>query len=546
MAARLTIIHVTNVSLLDNLPHLRTLIKEYKAVNPETIAILTGDFLAPSLLSSIDKGAGMMKILTQVPINYLTWGNHEADLPHWEVCKRVAEFHRAGGLWINSNMQSHEMMHLQEPYAVATVVSRDGKYSRKVGFIGVLTNDPGVYKKFTRPGPFNGATIEDPWQTLAKYKKILEEEEKCDLVIPLQHLYEPEDRRTLEMFDFPVVLSGHDHHLVDKCVEGSRLLKPGSEAHYATVLDIKWDSSKATKPEFSWEHVKVSGSEPDAELLEEVKRTLAPLEAIQNTELAPVPRHFRPLSSVNSRGVVTTVGQFLCSTVRDAVNKDPHQHDCDLCMMLGGHIYGEKDFPNDSYFSLEDLKALNVDKVLIEVVEMPGSLIVDGVKSTRGRVGRTFIQYCDAVKEENDVITSIGRCLVDPEKMYRVATTPPTLREVSAFYAYFQRHSECRAEEFVPLDVELLSYCARCIWDRICQLTLIEGLDTDKNGAIGEKEIQACMKRLGLHTSERDFSLLDFMVRIADSDHSGQVFVNNEPVTVKTTSAKGRHSFFVR
>ena len=37
------------------------------------------DFLAPYLLSSIDRGTGMIRMLNETPINYVTWGNHEAE-----------------------------------------------------------------------------------------------------------------------------------------------------------------------------------------------------------------------------------------------------------------------------------------------------------------------------------------------------------------------------------------------------------------------------------------------------------------------------------
>ena len=40
------------------------------------------------------------------------------------------------------------------------------------------------------------------------------------MVLPLCHLYEFQDEKTCEMFDFPVVLSGHDHHKVDRSVRG--------------------------------------------------------------------------------------------------------------------------------------------------------------------------------------------------------------------------------------------------------------------------------------------------------------------------------------
>jgi hypothetical protein len=49
----------------------------------------SGDFLAPYLLSSIDRGAGMMNAIAKTPIDYLTWGNHEADIDHFTLCKHV-------------------------------------------------------------------------------------------------------------------------------------------------------------------------------------------------------------------------------------------------------------------------------------------------------------------------------------------------------------------------------------------------------------------------------------------------------------------------
>ena len=69
------------------------------------ISMLTGDFLAPYLLSSFDKGVGMMSMLNKTPIDYVIWGNHEHDMAHEDVMKREKEYQ---GVWINSNMTSHE------------------------------------------------------------------------------------------------------------------------------------------------------------------------------------------------------------------------------------------------------------------------------------------------------------------------------------------------------------------------------------------------------------------------------------------------------
>ena len=46
-----------------------------------------------AVLSSIDKGAGMMTMLNETPIDYVTFGNHEDDIEHKYVCQRNRFIH---------------------------------------------------------------------------------------------------------------------------------------------------------------------------------------------------------------------------------------------------------------------------------------------------------------------------------------------------------------------------------------------------------------------------------------------------------------------
>merc|ERR1719265_375540 len=240
----LRIVQITDVYVLENFPHLRNLIKDKRAdldarCGGRTISKLTGDFLAPYLFSSLDKGVGMMNMINGTPIDYLTWGNHEDDISHPDVIRREREY---TGTWINTNMQTHESMKgskCQKDVEIMEIVSADGTNTRRIGMIGILSNSPSLY----RPNAFGGAAIEDPWETMAEYKTKLEEDANVDVVIPLCHLYEPQDERTCKEFDFPLILSGHDHHVVDRTIENTRLLKPGQDGHKAWVVDVVWPSS---------------------------------------------------------------------------------------------------------------------------------------------------------------------------------------------------------------------------------------------------------------------------------------------------------------
>lgn len=79
---RLAIIQITDTYTLEHLPSVKTMIKDIreKAIGSTVLSCMTGDFLAPYLLSSVDRGQGMMNAMAKIPIDYLTWGNHEVRL----------------------------------------------------------------------------------------------------------------------------------------------------------------------------------------------------------------------------------------------------------------------------------------------------------------------------------------------------------------------------------------------------------------------------------------------------------------------------------
>jgi 2',3'-cyclic-nucleotide 2'-phosphodiesterase (5'-nucleotidase family) len=86
--ARLTVVQITDVYTLENLASVKTLVEETKSKSKgsKVIAMMTGDFLAPYLLSSVDRGYGMMNALAKIPIDYICWGNHEVKI--FAVMKR--------------------------------------------------------------------------------------------------------------------------------------------------------------------------------------------------------------------------------------------------------------------------------------------------------------------------------------------------------------------------------------------------------------------------------------------------------------------------
>lgn len=121
----------------------------------------------------------MTAMLNATPIDYVIWvsslhffgtrqppsltcvsiamqGNHEDDLPHKDVVQRCREYK---GVWINSNMQDHQLFKegSQKAYEIVDIGVPGSAHSRRVGLIGVLSDTPSLYASLPVP-PQAGAS----------------------------------------------------------------------------------------------------------------------------------------------------------------------------------------------------------------------------------------------------------------------------------------------------------------------------------------------------------------------------------------------------
>ena len=538
----LRIVNVTDVYMLDNFPSLKTLIKEKKTqnINGPTISILTGDFLAPYLLSSMDFGKGMVNTMNATPIDYVIFGNHEHDLPHRHVVERVKDY---TGTWINTNMQSHEAMPHQVDKAVVSCKSADGTHTRKVGLISMLTDQPGLY----RPNAFGGATIDDPWVTAKAYNKKLVEEDQVDIVVPLCHLYEPQDEKTCRDFDeYPIIISGHDHHTVDRMVSGSRLVKAGSDGHKAAIIDITWNSPDATeKPIIDVSLVTVKDWKANEGLQSDVEKALSVLDNLRHTQLVAIPEKFRPLNSVGVRGAITSGGLFICSQYRDAFNADLSTQACDLVLMPGGNIRGGRLYEAGDHFSLESLKSEIHPKMDMSVLQIPGNVICESVRDSHTRGHHPYFMHYDdgvTVDPETHLVTHIQGEPLDPKRIYNVGYPTDELRAENGpvcIRDYFNanppnpRHLKSTArggQEF------LLQFWAQNVWralwsaldrnhDGKIDHSEFDKLDLDRSGKVDASELMAFMhKELGFDVCESENSFARFVIAAAgDADQDGKL-----------------------
>merc|ERR1711970_1154953 len=358
-------------------------------------------------------------------------------------------------------------------------------------------------------------------------------EDGCDMVLPLCHLYEFQDERTCEEFDFPVVLSGHDHHRVDRIVNGTRLLKPGMDGHYAVVLDLIWDTVDSdSTPRIEASTIPVADYEPDMDLQAELDKAYAVLKPLLKTELATIPNSFNPLTSLGPRERRVSMATYLLTQLRNALNMDCENYPdhCDCVIIKGGNIRGERDYDTHK-FSLEGLRSEMADEC-VHIFLVPGRILRGGLRESWTAPGPGWMQYDEGVEvDDNGYVVRIGGSPLDPKRMYRVGSFidfdtdygTPTL------YKYFQEHKDGLPDLDAGLGchVLLLKLFSKDIWNKLWLVLDADGdgsvsteeleeLDIDGDGMLSKEELRAAIERvIGLSTHAGEDALVDLVMEAA-------------------------------
>ncbi|MBK7156832.1 MAG: metallophosphoesterase [Sandaracinaceae bacterium] len=150
---RLRVVAVNDVHVLDELPRLASLVQAARTRDPADCLLVTvaGDFLAPSLLSSLDEGRGMVDCLNALGVTHVTLGNHEDDLEPEDLLARLEE--------LNAEVLLTNAVDFRGRHVVSDIVDVGGA---PVGLVGVVNGDPGLYRRLPLAVPRSRAPT-TPW-----------------------------------------------------------------------------------------------------------------------------------------------------------------------------------------------------------------------------------------------------------------------------------------------------------------------------------------------------------------------------------------------
>jgi len=164
-----------------------TLIKRVRAMgSPERASLLldAGDFFQGRPVGTVTKGRAVMEYMNTIGYDAMTVGNHEYDIAENDLVStlKLAKFPILTCNVIDR--RTNEIPSYAQPY---TIIYRLGL---KIGILGFTTTDT---EKMSFPDNVKNIMFLSEKEAVAKYVKILREQEKVDMVIVLGHAGLPYD-----------------------------------------------------------------------------------------------------------------------------------------------------------------------------------------------------------------------------------------------------------------------------------------------------------------------------------------------------------------
>ncbi|MDW3192502.1 MAG: bifunctional metallophosphatase/5'-nucleotidase [Cytophagales bacterium] len=223
-----------------------TVLDSLKAINPNTISLLSGDFLSPSLIGTLKyqgqkiAGLQMVEALNVLGLDYVGFGNHEFDVKEHEVQQQID---RSAFTWISSNT-FHRVNGQAEtwtqrgtalPAFIAKEFKNDSGASVRIGLIGI--NVDFNKKDYVS---YNSNYAEAGKAVLEKYK------DAYDVPIAITHLEVYQDKAFSEALpQIPLLLGGHDH--VNMSVPVGKAVITKADANAKTVYIHRCTYDQSTK-----------------------------------------------------------------------------------------------------------------------------------------------------------------------------------------------------------------------------------------------------------------------------------------------------------
>jgi 5'-nucleotidase/UDP-sugar diphosphatase len=307
------------------LARVATLKQELAKAGRTPFMVIAGDFLAPSVASSVFKGEHMIATLNAAGLDLATLGNHEFDFGDAVLIQRMKE---AKFEWVVSNVTDTTT---GQPIGGAAPYVIKSFGTLKVGFIGLCLNTQEITgDKLTH------TKISDPITAAGRYVPILKQA-GVNTIVAVTHLTIADDRALVEQYpDIDLVIGGHEHYVITALERRSLISKAGSDAKWVARIDVGQRLSGSI--ERFYELLPINGALADdprtAEVIDSYEKRLGTaLDNVAGTTTTALDG-----VSLHLRSAETNLGNL----VADAIRADAGT---DIAITNSGSIRGNRVFP---------------------------------------------------------------------------------------------------------------------------------------------------------------------------------------------------------
>lgn len=241
------------------LARVATIRQELLAKNPNTITVLAGDFISPSVLGTLkDKGKSirgkhMVEVLNALGLDWVVFGNHEFDYSKLEDLQ--ARLDESDFTWLAGNVRLKppvvtpgtttftQQFFKNKPGGgtdicpdnqVITLTDKDGT-TLNLGLFGVLINS----------GKRSWNEYSDWMESARKSYAVLQP--KSDVVLALTHLDVADDKKLAQMLPgIPLIMGGHDHENMMHKIGTTVITKADANAKTVYIHTLRYDKKKGT------------------------------------------------------------------------------------------------------------------------------------------------------------------------------------------------------------------------------------------------------------------------------------------------------------
>lgn len=231
---------------LGGMARVATIKKQQLQANPNTLLVMAGDFLSPSVYNSLKyegkriRGAQMIDAMNAAGFDMAIFGNHEFDITGEELQERLNE---SSFQWVSSNcyykngdsLRLFEKNHQSLPKTYTINIKDADGTTAKIGFVGVTiptTTSPYVF-------------YDDANTSAKKYYDQLKD--SCDAVIALTHQTIADDiKLAKEIPALPVIVGGHEHDMRFEKIGNVFITKAHANAKTAYVIKLLIDKKSKT------------------------------------------------------------------------------------------------------------------------------------------------------------------------------------------------------------------------------------------------------------------------------------------------------------